>query len=128
MKNKKLNFSVVFTSLAIVISVAANANALGSRTITACYENFILQNASGSITYSPATSDLSSTVNSWVVTNQVKYLKGVPTILRDDCNETARFCCAHFTEAPAGTPATVPTITINGVTAKWVVHSIVFHN
>ncbi|WP_126248120.1 hypothetical protein [Chitinophaga rhizosphaerae] len=128
MKIAKLSFALVIAVLAIGVSVAANANKLGKRTITACYEVVLLQNSANSATYAPAQTDLASFVNTQVVTNQIKFLKQAPSTINDVCNETDRFCCAIFTEAPAGTPATVPNVTIGAVTAKWVVQSIKLHN
>lgn len=128
MKIAKLSFALVIAVLAIGVSFAANANKLGKRTITACYQTVLLQDAPNANTYAPAQTDLAAFAQGKIITNQIKFLKQLPSIERDDCDLTQRFCCVTFTEAPAGTPATVPTLLIAGVNAKWVVNTIQYHN
>lgn len=128
MKIIRINYYLIFSIIIVLCTLTASAEKLEYRTITACYSTVLLQNASNTSTYAPAQTDLASFVTNKITTNQIKFLKQLPSNEVTDCGETHSFCCARFTEAQLGTPATVPTLKIGTVTAQWVVASIEFHN
>ncbi|WP_126248118.1 hypothetical protein [Chitinophaga rhizosphaerae] len=130
MKTVKFTFQVAFAVLAIGFTLTANASKIGKRTVSACYRLITVQNAANSFSFTFSDTDFAWYVDQQIFGFQYKYLKTIPafSIPTEFCYETQRFCCATFTEAPVGTPATVPFITIGGITAKWVVESVYYHD
>lgn len=125
---QKLNRNIILCTFAALIAFSSNAISSDARTVTACFQVVHLQNISNTSFYMPAITDAASTANGLIFgLPQIKYLKSVPSEEVDDCFGTQRFCCAVFTEASAGTPATVPIIIIGGIPARWVVTSVQFH-
>lgn len=127
MKNLKLSFALIVAVMAVGVTFASKASQIGSKLVTACFQNVVLQNAAGTASYTPAQTDLAATANTAIFTNQIKYLDAQPSVIRTDCEETQRFCCVILDEAAGALPNVTP-FTIDGVNAKWEVVEIQFHD
>ncbi|WP_109699844.1 hypothetical protein [Chitinophaga deserti] len=120
-----------FTAMAVAIltigaTFALNANALGKRSVTSCFRNVVLQNAAGTYFYTPDIADPRATVEAAIVTNAIKYLDATPSTLTTLGSLNSNFySCIKLTETFDYLP-NVSQFSISGVTAKWVVHEILY--
>lgn len=117
--------ALVVAVLAIGATFALNANAIGKRTITACFQSVVLQNLDGTAGYTPAGTDTKTFADGKIITSAIRYLDAQPadvSLLGDANNNT--FHCVTLTEATSGDLSAVSQFTIGSVTAKWQVQQI----
>ena len=114
MRKLKFSFAIVVALLAVGFTIASNAKSIGSRVVTACFEQ--VQLTDGAVV--PATLTLPIANRNCAQTEAdisaagTYWLNAVPSIQRTGCQvNLTSFCCVEFdvdATAPAGVPNIVP--------------------
>lgn len=113
MRKLKFSFAIVVAVLAVGFTIASNAKSIGSRVVTACFEQVQLTDGvSGTPLVLPIAGRNCAQTEADIIASGKFWLNAVPSTQRTGCAPSlATYCCLEFDEdlaAPAGVPNVIP--------------------